>query len=62
MSGYVAGTGIILGQGGGANTSVTIDIDVEQVNKNKNDIVTIKADIENISTTEVSVTFILSPR
>ena len=54
MSGYVAGTGIILGQGGGGNTSVTIDIDVEQINKNKTDIVTIKSDIENISTSEVT--------
>ena len=54
MSGYVAGTGIILGQGGGGNTSVTIDIDVEQINKNKTDIVTIKSNIANISTSEVT--------
>ena len=54
MSGYVAGTGIILGQGGGGNTSVTIDIDVEQINKNKTDITTIKADIDNLTTLQIT--------
>ena len=41
---YIVGTGIIKGEGVG---------DIEQINKNRNDIITIKADLRSISTSEI---------
>jgi len=49
---YIAGTGIIQGTGG--VNSINIDVNVEQIVVNKNDIITIKADLQNISTSEVA--------
>jgi len=41
---YIVGTGIIKGGGVG---------DIEQINKNMNDIIKIKADLQNVSTSEI---------
>ena len=49
---FISGTGIT--QGAGGNTSINIDVNVEQVVINKNDIIKIKADLQNISTSEVA--------
>jgi len=49
---HIAGTGIIQGTGG--RGSINIDVNVEQIVVNKNDNITIKADLQNMSTSEVA--------
>ena len=49
---HIAGTGIIQGTGG--RGSINIDVNVEQIVVNKHDNITIKADLQNMSTSEVA--------